>query len=102
MKIVSTDTSVAFVWQQSIILNDACLGTANPAACSSAYFGIMSKGFQSTIQTYLDLCRELAISRGSADGDMEVVKVFSSTRACSSWCAGITVHTVYRKALNAV
>ena len=63
------------VVQQNIILYDACAGSTDPVGCSNVFYGVMSKGLQATIQAYANVIPEILAHRGSANGDINVVKV---------------------------
>ena len=61
--------------QQAIVLNDACLGSADYVGCSAVYHGVMTKGLQATEQTLVDLVGELLARRTNANDNMTIVTV---------------------------
>ena len=75
--------------QQAIVLNDACLGSADYTGCAAVYHGIITKGLQATEQALVDLVSELLSHRTNANGDMAVVRV--RTQCCRFALSGTRV-----------
>jgi hypothetical protein len=72
--------TLRLVAQRTIVEEDACPATKDPAACSRVFFGILNKGLYAASQSFYQLIAELLAKRGLANGDVDLVKVSDSSR----------------------